>query len=231
MEIANAVCGLWNIEPGGLGRSSESVKREWRDPEYRARRVDQITSPENRARLSAAAKVRMNTPSRRAHQSTVMKEWASVPENRVLLSVRAAKQFSTSEARQKRAAISRLIMADPVRRKRQSEAIKLWLCNPEVRAHLSARAVERWAAPSARRRWSEAIASNPDWRRKISENVKAAYTSDRKAEASKRLKAVWANPELSAKRGAAISAAHARRRSRKAEEKASLTASTLRIQN
>jgi hypothetical protein len=118
-------------------RQAQNTKGRWEDGEERARLSERVkavrSTPESRAKTSAASKAGWENPETRQRRTAGVKAARNTPESKAKTSA-ASKAMYTPE---RRAEYSKAITkrnADPAYRKAQSDKLKAYLADPEIRA-------------------------------------------------------------------------------------------------
>lgn len=146
--IAAAPFGqLWNALPGGQGADSEHFKRNWRDPEIRAKMVD--LSPERIARSRLMAEIQWSDPdARERNRKKLIEQWAD-PTFRADR-IAALRRGDTKDRRRKLSEAAKLQHANPDKSEARTAAVKM-ACNTDAERQ---RRRNLWKDPDFRQKMS-----------------------------------------------------------------------------
>ena len=162
----------YNLTAGGEGTSGHKhtpeqvaantarVKKQWEDPEFKAKVSaaisDTMNSVEFKAAHSERSKKLWEDPEYRKKTSAAAKEAMNRPEEKAAKSERSKKMWADPEVKAAHSAATKAMWADPEYREKTTAAIKEANSRPEVKAKISAALKKSWASAKGTK-WKNAI--------------------------------------------------------------------------
>ena len=150
---AQPIKGRVNFKLSAESRAkiSESLRKRWQDPEYRAKRTTNITrSEKTRAQISRTMKLKWQNETYR--ERMVAKNGTHTAERRAKIAAAIKKKWQDPEYRM-RATLG-------IRRAHENETWRRGGVSPEARKKISEAMKKRWSQPEFRRDQVEAIRKN-----------------------------------------------------------------------
>jgi hypothetical protein len=175
---------LWNETAGGEGIDSETAKRFWSDPDYRAKAMEARTSEafRNKARENNLRQF-ADPEQRKRSRERSMKLWEDPSFREKILKYTSVMWDDPILRDRHKAAVAKGWEENPERRQRRSEISRLISSKPEIRKRMSDQSKRLWKDPLFR---EKAMSHWTDPKRKL--EIVASWT-----------------PEFLAERGRAIS--------------------------
>lgn len=153
-------CSGWKMTPEQRAANTARVKKQWEDPEFKAKVSaaisDTMNSVEFKAAHSERSKKLWEDPEYRKKTSAAAKEAMNRPEEKAAKSERSKKMWADPEVKAAHSAATKAMWADPEYREKTTAAIKEANSRPEVKAKISAALKKSWSSTEGTK-WKNAI--------------------------------------------------------------------------